>query len=113
MSKTTNNFTCPFYMTCDEICDVVSDDFLASAKLLDEYQVSLMNGENPDKQQFINRCPESERGDFGELLKVSDSLHVYYSTQVSQETVDKAVARIKEIKDANKVNSAESVGKRA
>jgi hypothetical protein len=99
-------------MTCDEICDVVSDDFLSSSKLLDEYQVALMNGENPDRQSFIDRCPESERQDFDELLKVSDSLHVYYSTQVSQETVDKAIARIKEIRDANKVNSVESVGKR-
>jgi len=99
MAEDKSGFMCPFFMECGEACDVVSPDYLAGAKLMDEYQQALIDGKNPDKKEFIERCPESQREDFAGCLEVSDFLHEYYSSQVSEETVNKAMARIAELRE--------------
>ena len=99
MSESRVNFMCPFYMTCGEICDVVSDDFLKGAKLLDEYSSLVQSGQNPDKKSFIDRCPETQKEGFEDLLKVSDFLIDHYKSSVSEETVDKAIEAINRIRE--------------
>jgi hypothetical protein len=103
MAEDKSGFMCPFFMECGEACDVVSPDYLAGAKLMDEYQQALFDGKNPDKKEFIERCPESQREDFAGCLEVSDYLYKYYEkdmpTTVSEETVNKAMARIAELRE--------------
>jgi len=93
-----SDFMCPFFDNCGEACDVVSKDYLAAAKLMDEYQQELFDGKTPDKQAYLARCPESQRESFLGCLEVSDLMTDYYSSHVSEETVNKAMARIAELK---------------
>jgi phage-related protein len=109
MTEAKSGFMCPFFMECGEACDVVSPDYLAAAKLLDEYQQESMDGKNPDKQEYLARCPESQKEEFSGLLEVSDFLSDHYNSQVSEETVNKAMARIAELREEKKCGQTRSV----
>ncbi len=100
MSENNGNFMCPYFMACNELCDVVSDDFLEASRVLDEYTTLVMRGDTPDKKQFTDRCPETQIADFEDLMRTVDFVYEnHFRYEVSEETVNKAMLRIKELNE--------------